>query len=143
MSRGRTTGGGLMPMSEAEAAGLADHVWSALDHVLDPCSRFNGTRLSLVALGMVDEITVSEDGAAQISLLLDDPTCLYLVEIHREVIAAANSVPGITAATVSLRSDIFWGRERMTDVAQRQLEHRRPARVIPVSSVHRTNGAAA
>jgi metal-sulfur cluster biosynthetic enzyme len=110
-----------MPSPEATAAA----VWRALDGVLDPCSRFNGSRLSFVALGMVDDVSVDTDGVAQIRLLLDDPTCLYLVEIHKEVSAAATSVPGVTAASVTVAGDELWTSERMTPAARTKLDRGR------------------
>jgi metal-sulfur cluster biosynthetic enzyme len=103
----------------------AEAVWRALHGVIDPCSRFNGSRLSLFALGMIDDVSVDADGVAQIRLLLDDPTCLYLVEIHKEISAAAVSVPGVTAANVTVAGDELWTRDRLTPEARAKLERGR------------------
>jgi metal-sulfur cluster biosynthetic enzyme len=114
-------------------------VWAALDQVLDPCSRFNGTNLSFVALGMVDGVEVAAGGLARIRLLLDDPTCLYMVEIYKQVREAVLSVPGITEVEVSLRTDELWTNERLTSAARATLGRRPPGRQIPLS----VGGAAA
>lgn len=113
---------------------LAREVWTSLGRVLDPCSRFNGSYLSFVDLGMVDAVEVTDDGVAHIRLLLDDPTCLYMAEIHREIHAVGLAVPGITGVELSLRSDELWTNERLTPAARARLAGRQPAgRRIPLS----------
>jgi metal-sulfur cluster biosynthetic enzyme len=112
---------------------LVREVWSALDHVVDPCSRFNGSYLSFVALGMVDAVEVMDDGVARIRLLLDDPTCLYLVEIHKDLREAVLAVEGITSVELSVRSDELWTNELLSPAAHARLGGRQPAgRRLPI-----------
>jgi metal-sulfur cluster biosynthetic enzyme len=113
---------------------LTRAVWGALDQVIDPCSRFNGSNLSFVALGMIDDVEVGSDSVARIRLLLDDPTCLYLVEIYKEVREAALAVPGITGVDVSLRGDELWTNDRLTRAARARLDRRPSGRLLSLST---------
>ena len=82
--------------------------------VIDPCSRFNGTRLSFVDLGMVDSIDVTAPGRVRVRLLLDDPICTYMVEIHQTVREAVLQVEGIEHVDVEIVGDRLWAPDRMT-----------------------------
>jgi metal-sulfur cluster biosynthetic enzyme len=129
-----------MAAAAAEAA-----VREALGKVVDPCSRFIGSNLSFAELGMIDDVKIADDGSVDISLLLDDPTCLYIVEIEREIRLAALSVPGVTAAAVSVRWDEIWTDERATDEARSKLhggrrQHSAAGALIPLESL-RTGGS--
>ena len=93
---------------------LRDQITAELGQVLDPCSRFNGTRLSFVDLGMIESIDLVKPGHVVIRLLLDDPICLYLVEIHENVRQAAMRVDGVDHVDVEIVGDQLWSPERMT-----------------------------
>jgi metal-sulfur cluster biosynthetic enzyme len=121
-------------MPTPDATALEQDVWAALDGVLDPCSRFNGTYLSFVALGMVDEVGADDGGAVHVRLLLDDPTCLYMVEIHHEVREAVRSVPGVTSVEISVRADELWDSTRLTPAARSVLGRRPSGRLIPLAT---------
>jgi metal-sulfur cluster biosynthetic enzyme len=96
-------------------------VFAALDTVLDPCSVFNGTRLSLVELGMIDTVTI-EDGKVHILLFLDDPTCMLFFEINRMLDEAVMAVPGVTKVSVEIKADDIWTEDRMTSKGRTRLE---------------------
>ena len=119
----------------------AEAVREAVAAVIDPCSRFIGSNMGFGELGMIDAVEVTDEGEAHISLLLDDPTCLYMVEIERSVRLAALSVPGVTAAVVSVRWD-----ERATEEARTKLRGRlglgptRASGLIPLETL-RTGGS--
>jgi metal-sulfur cluster biosynthetic enzyme len=121
-------------MPTRETGAVEQAIWDALDGVLDPCSRFNGTYLSFVALGMVDEVRADDAGAAHVRLLLDDPTCLYMVEIHHEVRQVVLGVPGVTAVEISVRGDELWDSSRLTPAARTVLGRRPSGRLIPLAT---------
>jgi len=100
-------------------------VWAAIDNVLDPCSRFNGTRLSFVELGMVDSVEI--DGTvATVTLLLDTPSCAYVYEIERsireQVLADCTEIDQVF---VDLTAREPWTEDRMTKAARTKMEARR------------------
>jgi metal-sulfur cluster biosynthetic enzyme len=110
----------------------------AIDTVLDPCSVFNGTRLSLIELGMVEEVTV-EEGHVHVLLFLDDPTCLMFFEITRMLKEAVGAIPGVTDVTVDIKADEIWTEDRMTEKGRARLEDVRSKR----REVHERLGRAA
>lgn len=93
---------------------VADQVARVLGSVLDPCSRFNGTQLSLAELGMVSSIEVDDDGHARVILLLDDPVCIYAAAICQEVETAVRRTAGVRSVEISIRADILWTPELMS-----------------------------
>lgn len=120
------------------SATLQREAWDALNRVLDPCSVFNGTRLSLVELGMVEEVRI-ENGRADILLFLDDPTCLLFFEIHRMVVAEVGAISGVDEVSVELKADEIWTEERMTRTGRERLEAVRDRR----RELRRAHGSAA
>src|ERR1700738_2259561 len=88
--RPRQPGGRVVSGSQ-----LSARVERQLDRVIDPCSRFNGSWLSFNDLGMIESVLETEPGRVLIRLLLDDPLCLYMVDIHTEIRNAALEVPGV------------------------------------------------
>jgi metal-sulfur cluster biosynthetic enzyme len=108
---------------------LRESVEAAVAGVLDPCSRFIGSNLSFAELGMIDSVATNADGDVSITLLLDDPTCLYMVEIERAIRLAASSVAGVSGVVVSVRWDELWTEERATEEARSVLLRDRSRRV--------------
>jgi metal-sulfur cluster biosynthetic enzyme len=100
---------------------VANQIASALESVLDPCSRFNGTRLSLVELGMVSSIEVDDHGHARVILLLDDPVCIYAAVICQEVETVVRRTAGVWSVEISIRADTLWTPELMSPGAQEKL----------------------
>lgn len=111
---------------------LREPVLAALAGVVDPCSRFMGSNLGFSELGMIDSVEASADGDVSITLLLDDPTCLYMVEIERSLRLAAEAVPGVRSATVSVRWDELWTEERASPEAQRVLLRKRQPQLLTI-----------
>jgi metal-sulfur cluster biosynthetic enzyme len=110
------------------AATLRPQVEEALGTVLDPCSVFNGTRLSIVELGMVDEVKVEESGDVFVRLFLDDPTCIFFFEINRLMKEAVEKVDGVGEIEVEIKADEVWTEDRMKPRAKERLEQIRATR---------------
>jgi metal-sulfur cluster biosynthetic enzyme len=108
----------------APDSGLATRLEQALGEVLDPCSVFNGSRLSFLDLGMVDSVEFSEPGRVTIRLLLDDPVCLYVAQIHDQIRQAALSVDGVEEVTVEFSGEAIWTEERATPETRRKIQLR-------------------
>ena len=104
---------------------LARQITDALGNVLDPCSVFNGTRLSFVELGMVDAVESLGHGRVLVRLLLDDPVCLYTAQIHHEVAEAVSAVEGVEHVEIEIVGDRLWTAERMSAVARSRVRRRR------------------
>jgi metal-sulfur cluster biosynthetic enzyme len=99
-----------------------DLVRAALSRVIDPCSLVNGTRLSLIDLGMIDDLSVAADGTISIDLLLDDPLCLYMGAIHEEIHDRIAEVAPDAAVQITIRGDVIWTSARATPATRQKIE---------------------
>ncbi|MFN2589566.1 MAG: metal-sulfur cluster assembly factor [Actinomycetota bacterium] len=100
------------PRSDATGRGAA---WAAINEVIDPCSRFNGSHLGLVDLGMVKDVDV-HGSSATITLLLDDPVCMYTFIIQKEI-REALAKRGIDHVEIRVCGDEIWTTDRLSHVA--------------------------
>jgi metal-sulfur cluster biosynthetic enzyme len=107
------------PDLEARQVALA-----AINEVIDPCSRFNGSHLGLVDLGMVKDVSV-HGRSAKVTLLLDDPVCMYTFVMQKEIREALEQ-RGIDDVEVHICADELWTADRLSDFASIRLG-RRPA----------------
>lgn len=69
--------------------------------------------LNIIDIGLVYDITVSEEGVAHINMTLTSPGCPSGPEIMDEVRRVASEQDGITAAEVELVWEPYWTPERM------------------------------
>jgi metal-sulfur cluster biosynthetic enzyme len=95
-------------------------VRAAIDAVVDPCSRLQGTNLSLLDLGMVERVEV-EGGRVRVELLLDDPLCMYTFTIQRDLRERVAALPGVSEVDISVVPEFTWSKERATPEARRRL----------------------
>jgi metal-sulfur cluster biosynthetic enzyme len=85
-------------------------VREAIRPVVDP-----EIAISVVDLGLVRQITVSEDGAVTITMTLTSPFCPEGPMIVAEVESAARAVPGVTGARVELQWNPPWDPRKDAD----------------------------
>jgi metal-sulfur cluster biosynthetic enzyme len=97
-------------------------VLAAINEVIDPCSRLNGSHLGLVDLGMVKDVSV-EGQSAKVSLLLDDPVCMYTFVIQRDIREALRR-QGIVEVDIGICVDEIWTERRLSEVARIRLSRR-------------------
>jgi len=119
------------PRSGAEAA-----LWAALARVRDP-----EILRPITELGMVTEATVDENGTAAVHLSLTIAGCPAARRIEADTLAAAESAPGVTAATVEVGVMTPAERQAFVDRVRGDRSHRAPqfgpdslTRVIAVTS---------
>lgn len=96
------------------SAALEGRVRDRLRDVLDPCSCFTDEPVNIVDLGLVEEVTVTEN-TARVELLLTSPGCSYLPYIENDVERKVGAVAGIEMVEVEQVTDEIWTRERMAD----------------------------
>jgi metal-sulfur cluster biosynthetic enzyme len=93
---------------------------AAINEVIDPCSRLNGTHLGLVDLGMVKDVAV-QGRTAKVTLLLDDPICMYTFVIQQEIRQALER-RGINDVDIDICADELWTADRLSQVASVRLK---------------------
>ncbi len=123
-------------MSPLGAAISEAAVRGAIAAVVDPCSRIQGTDLSLLDLGMVERIDV-DGGSVHVALLLDDPLCVYTFSLQKELRERIGALPGVTAVEISVVPEFTWSKERVTPQARARLlddSLLRQLRRLPVQS---------
>jgi metal-sulfur cluster biosynthetic enzyme len=101
-----------------------EEVRQCLESVIDPCSRFNGTPLSLTDLGMVERVALV-GSTVEIGLLLDDPTCIYTFIIQKDIREAVLALGGLTGVEIDIVADQLWTSARIKARAQKRLEAHR------------------
>ncbi|TYL37331.1 amidohydrolase [Natronococcus pandeyae] len=85
-----------------------------LDDVLDPCSCMTDNPVSIVELGLVEEIE-RDDETVRIELLPTTPMCMYMTQIIDEAEAEVVKIDGIEDVDVSQNVEDMWRPERMSD----------------------------
>jgi len=90
------------------------HVERCLEDVLDPCSCFTEEPINIVDLGLVEDITVTDD-TVQVELLLTSPGCTYLPYIERAIEERVQEFPNIQSVDVVHLTDEIWTRDRMNE----------------------------
>lgn len=97
-------------------------VRSELNEVLDPCSTFTDNPVSIVDLGIVDEVVVA-DGTANVTLLPTNQMCLYIMNMADEITDRLQELDFIDNVEVTQETDKVWTPMRMTET-ERQYRNR-------------------
>lgn len=100
-----------------------DEVIERLDDVLDPCSCMTDDPVSIVELGLVNQIE-REGDTVDIELLPTTPMCMYMTQIIDEAGAEVSKIDGIEDVNVHQNVEDLWRPERMDDELQRAKEER-------------------
>ncbi|WP_340100468.1 metal-sulfur cluster assembly factor [Salinibaculum salinum] len=92
-------------------------VRNQLTKVLDPCSCFTDDPVNIVDLGLVEDVTVTDE-TVHVKLLLTSPGCTYAPDIERDVKQKVGSLEGITSVEVAQVTDQLWTRDRMDNTVR-------------------------
>lgn len=101
------------PLNGIEIIVLKEQIADALRLVFDPEIPVN-----IYELGLVYEVNVNELGHAQITMTLTSPSCPAAQSLPPEVKQRAESVKGITGATVEIVWEPRWDPSMMTEEAR-------------------------
>jgi len=69
--------------------------------------------LNVIDIGLIYDVTVSEEGAAKVTMTLTSPGCPAGAEIMEDVRRTLSDLEGITAVDVELVWEPYWTPERM------------------------------
>jgi FeS assembly SUF system protein len=105
-----------MESAQVDVRGIEAQVIDALQTCYDPEIPVN-----IYELGLIYGVAVDPSGAVTVTMTLTSPNCPSAQELPAEVKAKAESVPGVTRATVDVVFDPPWDRDRMSDAAKLQL----------------------
>jgi len=92
---------------------LRDDILAALKTVYDPEMPVN-----IYELGLIYNLTVDEEGRADIRMTLTAPNCPVAGTMPGEVERAVRAVPGVSAVKLELTFDPPWSKDRMSEAAK-------------------------
>jgi len=84
-----------------------------LDNVIDPCSEANGSNLSIVEMGLVDEIRLDGDEVT-VDMLLTSPHCMMLPAFVDGVNEVVGSLDGVESVEVNFDDGLEWTDDRIS-----------------------------
>lgn len=115
-------------------SGLKAQVLEALEQVVDPCSITAGAPISVIDMGMINDVAVDAEGGVDISMRATSAMCTMIAGIMAGVELQVGRVEGVSEVRVKLTSGSLWTEAEMTDRGRRILEERRARsrRELPV-----------
>lgn len=79
--------------------------------------------LNIIDIGLVYDVTVSDEGAAKVTMTLTSPGCPAGGEIMEDVRQTLTGMEGITAVDIELVWEPYWTPERMDPRVRAFLGH--------------------
>jgi metal-sulfur cluster biosynthetic enzyme len=104
---------------------LHDRVMRGLEEVIDPCSVTAGAPLSVVDMGLVNELSVGEEGVVRVSMRATSAMCTMIAGIMKIAEDRLARVEGVTRVEIKLCSGAIWTEADMTERGRRILQARR------------------
>ena len=91
-------------------------VRARLHRVVEPCSIAMRRPVSIVQMGLIDDIQLN-GGVARISLCLTDAACVHFTGMQRGIADALADLPGIDSVEVVQVTDKLWDPDRYNEAA--------------------------
>jgi metal-sulfur cluster biosynthetic enzyme len=101
-----------------------EEVVSRLGEITDPCSAATNVPLSIVEMGMVENVEL-ETGNVAVALRMTSPLCHALPYFQMEIERVLAGIPGVGTVTCTFDHGGNWQPDNMTVDAQRKLADRR------------------
>jgi metal-sulfur cluster biosynthetic enzyme len=98
---------------------VRDRVEAALRTVIDPCCKER--QISVVDMGLVHDIEVSEDGRVHVQLMLTSGWCPFQTDLLAQVEDAVGRLEEVEAAQVSITLEEAWSTARLSADATAKL----------------------
>jgi metal-sulfur cluster biosynthetic enzyme len=100
---------------------LEADIYNELEQVLDPCSTFTDNPVSIVDLGLVEDVEV--DGRkARIELLPTNQMCMYMMNMSDEIQDRLSDHPELNDIAVEQETEKIWTPARMADEERKRRE---------------------
>ncbi len=92
-------------------------VWDALSGIADPCHALSGHDLSIVDLGLINDVTRRDD-IIEVSVTFTDPSCVFSYQIIMDLEDLAQSLDGVSEIKVTSDPYPMWTEDRLSDKAK-------------------------
>lgn len=94
-----------------------DTVWRELETVADPCIFQSGRDLSIIDLGLINEVWADKD-EIYVSITLTDALCVNAGQIFVQIERIAEKLEGVSAVQVVPQSYPLWTQDRLSKKAR-------------------------
>jgi metal-sulfur cluster biosynthetic enzyme len=113
-------------------------VWTALNTIVDPCSRAAGAPVGIAEMGLVRQLEVQHSpGGASIRVVIGvtEPGCLMGAAFINDARKLLRELPGVTEVHVSMDHAFDWTPEDMSPAYQARLDQLRQRRRVAVGII--------
>jgi len=93
---------------------LTEEILHRLDTIPEPCSIAMGGTISLVGMGLVDDIVIADDGMVTVTLCLTDAGCVHFSSMQRFIADEVERLAGVSGVRVVQTLDKLWTPDRVT-----------------------------
>jgi metal-sulfur cluster biosynthetic enzyme len=111
-------------ISAAPDAPLTE-VMAAIDGVVDPCSIATGVPISVIDMGLLEEVDIRDD-VVSVVIRTTTPICWQSTNIVEAVVRRVEQVAGIRACHCTVNPGWDWRPEMMSEEARARLRRVRP-----------------
>jgi metal-sulfur cluster biosynthetic enzyme len=120
----------VLPTTEFQSE-VKTEIKDKLEAVFDPCSCMSEHPISIVELGLVDDIEWHESsGTVTVHLLLTSQRCTYFLDINDEICERVGEMPEVSDVEVhQVTSGEIWTADRMSEDERRARRERFERRV--------------
>jgi metal-sulfur cluster biosynthetic enzyme len=111
----------------------ADATRTALEGIVDPCSRAIGAPAGLVSMGLVLDVSVSgtsEAAVVDVKLGITEPGCMMQGIFSATAEDAIRALPGVVDVVVSIDHGYVWDPDAMTAEYRARLSKMRAERTL-------------
>lgn len=84
-----------------------------LDRIPEPCSIAMGGKVSLGAMGLVEDVAIDESGAVIVTLCLTDPACVHFGAMQRFIADELEPLDGVKSVRVVQTLEALWTPDRV------------------------------
>ncbi|WP_324741720.1 iron-sulfur cluster assembly protein [Tsuneonella sp. CC-YZS046] len=92
---------------------MLEVIHARLDAITDPCSIAMGKPMSLLEMGLVENVAIAADGAVTITLCLTDTACVHFGGMRDYIEQSLRNIAGICSVRVDHTTEVIWTDERI------------------------------
>ncbi len=92
---------------------LLEEIHARLDTIPDPCSIAMGKPMSLLEMGLVENVAIAADGAVTVTLCLTDTACVHFGGMRDYIEQSLQDIAGIGSVCVDHTTEVIWTDERI------------------------------
>jgi metal-sulfur cluster biosynthetic enzyme len=90
---------------------MIDELLRALGRVVEPCSVLTGKPISILAMGLLENLSY-DAGHVNVVLCLTDPGCVHFRAMREYITDELRRLPGVNTVDVSLTTEKVWTPDR-------------------------------